>query len=116
MDFVEVRARLQTPSPRGRRALDMFPEEVMDLVKISQPPPFCPRPYYYRHVQLGEEIMGDLRKQLDTMRMENRFRKSQTRQNPIIAHVPILRPNVRPPVSRGDVSVQGKRIMDILAS
>jgi hypothetical protein len=100
-DFAAVHARLQTPSPHGRRALDMSPEDVMDLVKIPQPPPSRPRPYYYRLGQLGEEIRGDLRRRLDVTRAENRFRESQVRHDPIIEQVPVLRPSVRPPVSRG---------------
>ena len=100
-DYAAVHARLQTPSPRGRRALDMSPEEVMDLVQIPKPPPSSPRPYYYRPGQLGEEIRGNLRRRLDATRVENRFRAAQVRHDPIIAHVPVLRPLVRPPVYGG---------------
>ena len=115
-DFAAVHARPQTPCPRGRRTLDMSPEEVMDLVKISQLPSSRPRLYYYRPGQLGEEIRGDLRRRLDATRAENRFKKSQVRYDPIIEQISVLRPSVRPPVSRGGVNVHGRRIMTILAS
>ena len=113
-DFATIRARLQTPSPRGRQALDMSPEEVMDLVQISKSPPCHPRPYYYRPGQLGEEIRANMRRRLDTTRAENRFRVVQVRHDPIIPPVPVL--SVRSPVFRGGVGVQGSRIMAILAS
>ena len=86
----------------------------MDLVKISQPPPSHPRPYYYRPGQLGEEIRGDLRRRLDATRVKNRFREAQVQHDPIIAQVPVSRPYVRPPVFRGGVGVQGSRIIAIL--
>ena len=100
-DYVAVHARLQTPSPRGCRALDMFLEEVMDLVQIPKPPPCRPRPYYYRPGELGVEIGGNLRRRLDTTRVENRFTAAQVRHDSIIAHVLVLRPLVRSPVSGG---------------
>ena len=98
-DYAAVHARLQTPSPRGRQALDMSLEEVMDLVQIPKSLPCHPRPYYYRPGQLGEEIRGNLRRRLDTTRAENRFRVAQVRHDPIILHVPVL--SVRPPVFGG---------------
>jgi hypothetical protein len=98
-DYAAIHARLQTPSPRGHRALDMSPEKVMDLVQISKPPPCHPRPHYYRPSELGEEIRGNLCRRLDTTRVENRFRAAQVRHDPIIPHVPVL--SVRPPVFGG---------------
>ena len=86
-------------------------EEVVDLVRIPKPPPSHPRPG-----ELGEEIRGDLRRRLDATQVEYRFKFAQVRHDPIIAHVPVLRHVVRPPVPRMGVGVQGSCIMSILAS
>lgn len=41
VNYVVVRATLQTPSPHGCRALDISPKEVVDLVQSPEPLPCC---------------------------------------------------------------------------
>jgi hypothetical protein len=79
-EYASVRARLQTPSPHGCRALDMSREEVMDSVQIPKSPPSHPRPDNYQLEKLGEEIMGDLCRRYGATRV-NCFRDAQARLN-----------------------------------